>query len=210
MTRALILEDFGDDPGLGPSALNGPHGPGAAQAKTDEDRLAIYEAGYQSGWDDCASAEAESQRRIGADLAANLQDLSLTYAEARRDVLASLGPLFEQMAAQLLPVLAAEAVAPAVIADLLDAASHASDTDIILLAAPAAVPALERLVEAQDGLAITVKPETVFADGQVSIRFGDERRDIDLTDAAERMAAAIRSFAEQAGADPVNLDQGAA
>lgn len=205
MTRALILEDFGDDPALTPASF-----PASAQAKSDEDRLAIYEGGYQSGWDDCAAAEAESQRRIGAELTANLQDLSRTYAEARRDVLAALGPLFEQMAAQLLPTLAAEAVAPAVIADLLEAATHATDADIVLMAAPAAVPGLERLIEAQDGLAISVLSEPAFAEGQVSIRFGDERRDIDLTDAADRMAAAIRSFAGQAGADPMTLDQGAA
>jgi flagellar assembly protein FliH len=201
MIRALTLEDFAEpakelfqaEPFLAEIPEN--------MAPSDED-MATFDEGYRSGWDDCAKAEADTNRRIGADLAANLDALSLSYAEARADVLAALGPLFEDIAAQLLPRLAAEAVAPAVIAELRAAAEAASAGRAVVCAAPAALPALTRLIEMQEGLDVDLQAEPAFAEGQVSLRFAAERRDIDLSDAAHRMADAIRSFVAQESATP--------
>jgi hypothetical protein len=67
----------------------------------------------------------------------------------------------------------------------------------VLFASPAAMPALSRLIEMQEGLEIELRAEPAFAEGQVSLRFGAERRDIDLSDAARRMAEAIRAFVAQ-------------
>lgn len=191
MTRILSLEDF-SVPGPRPVPTTQ-----AAPPAEPEAALAAFDEGYRNGWDDCARAEAEAHRKIGADLAAGLQDIALTYAEARQDVLNCLGPLFEDMAAQLLPRLAVEAVAPAVLSELRAIAAGASDGRAVLIAAPAALPPLERLIAGLGGLEIDLRAEPAFAEGQVSIRFGSERRDIDLTDAADRMAEAIRSFVAQ-------------
>lgn len=196
MIRALTLEDFTrlttTPPEAVPAPQENPTGPDAG-----DETMAAFDEGYRSGWEDCAKAEAESQRRIGADLAANLKELSLSFAQARADVLTALGPLFEDMAAQLLPRLAAEAIAPAVIAELRAAAESATQAKAVLFAAPAALPALVQLVEMQDGLEIELRAEPAYAEGQVSLRFGSERRDVDLSDAARRMAEAIRAFAAQ-------------
>lgn len=195
MTRALRLENFtpaGFETAAAPAAQPAPEAPEAA--------LAAFDEGYRNGWDDCARAEAEAHRRIGADLAAALQDVVLTYAEARQDVLTALGPLFEDIAGQLLPRLAAEAVAPVVIAELRAAASEATGGRPVLIAAPAALAALERLIDADPALDIDLHAEPAFAEGQVSIRYVGQRRDIDLADAAARMADAIRSFVAHEGA----------
>lgn len=200
MIRALNLEDFTHltAPLTGPStALSQAPSQAAPSVEAGEDTMAAFDDGYRSGWEDCAKAEAESQRRIGADLAANLQEMSRSYDEARSDVLAALGPLFEDMAAQLLPRLAAEAIAPAVIAELRAVAETASAAKAVLFAAPTAMPALAQLMATQDGLAIELRAEPAYAEGQVSLRFGTERRDIDLSDAARRMAEAIRAFVGQ-------------
>lgn len=202
MTRTLLLEDFDNAPGAPRPPVAGPAG-APDPADTGEAALAAFEEGYRNGWEDCTRAEAEGHRRIAADLAANLHELSQGYETARSEVLDSLGPVFEQMAAQLLPALAAEAVAPAVLAELRAAAEEASAARAVLLAAPAALPALERLVETQEGLSVDLRAEPAFAEGQVSLRFDGERRDIDLGQAARRMAETLRSFlAEQTGRPP--------
>lgn len=201
MIRALTLEDFAE-PAHDPfQAMPFPADIPDATGPSDE-VMATFDEGYRSGWDDCAKAEADTNRRIGADLAANLEALTRSYDEARADVLAALGPLFEDIAAQLLPRLAAEAVAPAVIAELRAAAEEASMARAVLCAAPAALPALTRLIEMQEGLDVDLQAEPAFAEGQVSLRFGADRRDIDLSDAADRMADAIRSFVAQESAAP--------
>ena len=197
MTRALRLEDFAP---VGTDAATAAPVPPVAEAP--DAALAAFDEGYRNGWDDCAKAEAEAHRKIGADLAANLQDVALTYAEARQDVLTALGPLFEEIAAQLLPRLAAEAVAPAVIAELRSIATEASAARPVLIAAPAALPALERLLAGEDAPDIDLRAEPAFAEGQVSIRHDGQRRDIDLTEAAARMAEAIRSFIAEEVAEP--------
>jgi flagellar assembly protein FliH len=196
MTRALRLENFtpaGAELAAEPPLPTAPEAPDAA--------LAAFDEGYRNGWEDCARAEAEAHRKIGADLAAALQDVVLTYAEAQQDVLTALGPLFEDIAGQLLPRLAAEAVAPAVIAELRAAAAEATAGRPVLIAAPAALASLERLIEADGALDVDLRAEPAFAAGQVSIRHAGQRRDIDLGDAAARMADAIRSFVAQGGAD---------
>jgi flagellar assembly protein FliH len=194
MIRALSLEDFLSAEASSPVTPD--VSPSDRQPDTDA-ALAAFDEGYRSGWDDCISADAETNRRIASDLTANLQDISLTYAEARQDVLNCLGPLFEDIAAQLLPSLAAEAVAPVVIAELRAVADGAAQARALLIAAPAALPALERLIAEQGLPDIDLRAEPAYAEGQVSIRFGTERRDIDLSGAAHRMAEAIRSFVTQ-------------
>ncbi|MHA7887293.1 MULTISPECIES: flagellar biosynthesis protein [Roseicyclus] len=205
MTRALTLEEFSTDPAS-------PPGPTAPAAAADpETALAAFDEGYRNGWEDCASAEAEGQRRIGADLARALSEVNRSYEQARADILAALGPLFEEMAARLLPRLAAEAVAPAVQAELTRIADQASGGQVVLMAAPAALPALERLVDTQPDLSLRLVAEPALAEGQVSLRFAGERRDIDLGEAADRMAEALRAFTapDQTGA-PRAATQGAA
>ena len=202
MTHPLTLEDF-SMPTPSAEATGATQVPDPAQPLSEDAQLELYEQGYQSGWDDCAAAEVENNRKIAADLAANLQDLAMTYAEARRDILKALGPLFDDIAGQLLPALAAEAVAPAVIAELRDIAEASSDGRATLIASPVALPALERLIDTETGLQISLEAEPAFADGQVAIRFDAEKREIDLTSATEQMAHAIREFvADASAADP--------
>lgn len=194
--RSLALEDF--------TLVTAAPAPEQAAASTHppeaepaEEAMAAFDEGYRNGWEDCAKAEAEANRRIGTDLATNLQEMALVYDEARADVLAALGPLFEDMAAQLLPRLAAEAVAPTVIAELRAAAETASAPQAVLFAPPGAMAQLARLIEMQEGLDITLRAEPAFAEGQVSLRFGTLRRDIDLAEAARRMSEALRAFIAQ-------------
>lgn len=177
----------------------------AATAASETDALEAFDKGYQSGWEDCARTEVEERRKIGADLAAGLRDLTLTHGTIRLEVLSALGPLLEEIVATLLPTMAAEAVVPAVLAELQQIARQNSETRIDLRAAPASCPALERLLEDHPDLPVSLQPEPAFAEGQVSIRFGVEQRDIDLGAAAARMAEAIRQFC--AGSAPTPLQK---
>ncbi|MCR9068161.1 MAG: hypothetical protein NXH79_04885 [Rhodobacteraceae bacterium] len=194
MTRPLLLEDFATErPGGAATQVQ------AGPTSPEEAQLDAYEAGYKSGWDDCIAAEQEVHRRIGSDLAAALGDISLTHAAARAEVLSALGPLFEEVARTLLPRLAADAVAPTIIAELREAAEAAVAPGLTLLVAPDALPVLQRLVEDSLDFEVRVTAEPAFAPAQVSIRSASERRDIDLAAAADRIAAALRDFMTLAG-----------
>lgn len=208
MAHSLKLEDFGA-PGPAPGG-NGETGGHPLPADLETLRLDAYEAGYRSGWDDCAAAESEAQRRIGADLARNLSDMRFSYHEARADVLASLEPLFGGILERLLPAIVAEGIVPAVAAELSAAAERAAELSCEILAAPAVCPALEKLLEAQGATDLRLVPEPAFAEGQVSLRFASETRDIDLGAAAEQISRAMTEFVAELSSRPEAQGKGAA
>lgn len=213
MTRALALENFATDVSE-PAFSNEPAltWPSETASQPEIDALDAYDNGYKSGWADCATAEAEERRGVSVDLAKNLADATLTYETARRDVLAALGPFFEDIVSALLPRLAAEAVLPCVLAELGELAGDMTQVGIELHAAPSTCPTLERLAENEGIEGLVVHPEPAFAEGQVSLRLGSERRDIDMASAVDRIAGAISAFqAQSAKATPsrTNLSQGA-
>ncbi|OAN69195.1 hypothetical protein A8B78_04945 [Jannaschia sp. EhC01] len=211
MTRSLILKDFASghpDPNVGSIAAE----PLSTPQPADEvDALESYDAGYKCGWADCAAAEADERTTIGADLAKNLSEATLTYETARRDVIAALGPFFADVAATLLPEMAAAALAPTVLAELGALAEGQTEPRIEIRAAPTACASLERLAEDENLSDLTVRPEPAFAEGQVSIRVGTEQRDLDMAGAATRIADAIAAFsAHPPHADAQVTSQGAA
>ena len=205
MTRALQLEDFGKPESYEPvsPATDVPAAPAPLQETTLEGgNLEAFEQGYRSGWDDCTANEVEERRRVGADLGAALAEASLTLDAARDEMLTALQPLFEQIASQLLPAIVSEAVAPAVVNELRRIAEEQCSGVVQLIASPATCAVIENLADATPDLTVTITPEPSLADGQVSLRFEDKRRDIDLSTAAAQMAEAIRRFAAHTIADP--------
>lgn len=197
MTRSLILKDFAS-PQPDPYQQDmGIETQPVSHLQDESDALESYDAGYKCGWADCAAAEVDERTAIGADLANNLSEATLTYETARRDVIAALGPFFADVAATLLPKMAAAALGPTVLAELGAMAEGQTDPQIELRAAPTACAALERLGEAEQLSGLTVRPEPAFAEGQVSIRVGTEQRDLDMASAAARIADAIVAFSDQ-------------
>lgn len=194
MARTLILPDFASNRADG--GLNTPLAPYASgpQARDETDALEAYDAGYKSGWADCAAAEAEERSAVGAALAKNLSDASMTYEAARCDVLAALGPFFDDVASTLLPQMAAAALLPTVLAELGTMAEAQTLAQVEIHAAPSACASLERLGEVHQISGLTVRPESAFSEGQVSIHAGAEQRDLDMASAAARIAAAISDF----------------
>lgn len=194
----LQLEDFGK---AAPASSAAPiAAPLAAEGQLEGGNLDAFEQGYRSGWDDCIANEQEERRRIGAGLEAAIKAIATDSEEIRQDLLLTLSPLLEQIATQLLPAAAAEAVAPRVVEELLRIAEGRATKRVELLAAPDTCPIIESLADGVEGLEIDIIPEPAMAAEQVSLRFTGQRRDIDLSDAVARMADALRTTAaEMAG-----------
>jgi hypothetical protein len=191
MTIPLKLEEFG--------TLEKSGRRGAVSGTTDVEglKLEAYEAGYKSGWEDANSSEASSRSRISADLTQNLHDISFTFLEARAAVLTSLQPLLREIVDCLLPRLVAEGLAEVVDAELLPIAQTMAEPSCVLICAPVARSALERLIERHMETSISIVEEPAYADGQVTLRYGSEEREINLSASIEKIATAIRDFTSQ-------------
>lgn len=159
----------------------------------EQTRLDAYEAGYKAGWDDATQAETESQGRIGAEFARNLQDLGFTFHEARSHVMQALEPVLAGMVERVLPELVSRTIGQTIVEEILPLASRVADTPIEVVVSPASKPALEpMLMEA--AVPFTLVEEPTLAEGQVFLRSGKTARHIDFGDAVDRIGAAIRDL----------------
>ena len=191
---ALLLDSF--DVPFEPQA---PAPDPAVLAEEDEareaERLAAYENGYRSGWDDCLAAERETTARISAELARNLSDLGFTYHEARTQLLAETEAFLEELFRTVLPRTVGTAVARMMTDDLLEMMSASLDVPVELVVAPADTAAVAGLLGDTSAMPVTIVEEPSLAEGQAHLRFGTTERAYDLSDLSARLLDALASRA---------------
>jgi flagellar biosynthesis/type III secretory pathway protein FliH len=168
----------------------------------EEVKLASYDTGYQAGWDDAASAQADDQTRIRDDLARSLQTLSFTYHEARQHILHALEPLMTSIVERVLPLTARATLAPMILDTLRPMALNASDPPITVVLNPAVRPAVEALLDANSGLPVVLQDEDTLSEGTAYIRFQTGETQIDLDEAVSRIARAVHDFFALNGKEP--------
>jgi flagellar assembly protein FliH len=163
----------------------------------EDERLAAFETGYQAGWDDAVKAQAEDARRITADLAQNLQDLSFTFEDAREAVMQALRPLLLQMTAAVLPRLAAESLGPRLADMLHDMARKQGGLRAEIAACAADMPRIAPLLEGAPAIVADLIEDATLAPGQVYLRLGETEQEIDLAEVLAGIDAAIRAFFDE-------------
>ena len=201
MSRTLTLQDFTQNvPVMQDFSAVAPGASQQANSHEAEDALASFDRGYQSGWDDCAAAEAEERRGISTEIARQLSEATLTYSAARRDVLAALGPFLDDVARTLLPSMAVSAVLPTIIQELGPLAESQTAKELEILTAPSLIATVQTYIDDEGFSGVEVRSEPTYAEGQASIREGSERKDIDLSAAAAKISEAIVGFRTQSDA----------
>ncbi|MBF9050971.1 hypothetical protein GTA62_09940 [Roseobacter sp. HKCCD9010] len=194
MERALRLEEFGTPSSKGLSEVKVE----LPDADLEALKLDAFKEGYRNGWDDCITAEKQNRSRIGEDLSQTLKNLTLTYDDARAQVLTAFQPLFNGIVEQMLPAIVAEALVPTVRAELDEILGDLPDGSCELIAAPSICPTLETFVANSVSVDLTVLPDASYSEGHVTLRFGTELREINLDAASARIAEAIRDFSDTA------------
>jgi flagellar biosynthesis/type III secretory pathway protein FliH len=160
----------------------------------DEAKVVSFEQGYSAGWEDAAAAQEGDQTLIRADLARNLQSLAFTFQDARTHVLQAIRPLILEMTTRLLPEVAREALAPAVLEAVMPLADDLTDAPLTLVLNPAVRDRVEALVAQATGLPMQIEEEPSLGEGQVYIRLGPTETKVDLTQVTDDIAAAVRGF----------------
>jgi flagellar assembly protein FliH len=160
----------------------------------EEAKLAAYDQGYRAGWDDAVQAQMGDQAQISAELARNLKSLSLTFADARAHVLASMEPLLADIVARLLPEMARDTLGPIIMQTLRPMGEQAAQSPIEIIINPSARPALEALLAQGNSTPVTLTPEPSLGDGQAFCRLGESETRIDLDGAIAEIASALQGF----------------
>jgi len=189
MSISHLLEDFGVYARTKPVSLT--------DVSLEEHRLEAFEKGYQAGWDDSAKASSDDTRRVSADLAQNLQDLSFTYQEAHTAALMALKPLLEQIMASVLPELLQQSLGAQVVEQIEQMARDQGPQPVELVAAPTDVATLESVLGEEQSIPVRVVEEASMGEGQVFLRFGEQECEINLSGVVESIQQNIIGFYEE-------------
>jgi flagellar assembly protein FliH len=193
---ALLLESF--DNGAHCAVRDETAQSPATAADLEAERLAAYESGYRSGWDDCLAADEDMRRRVGAELARNLADLGFTYHEARAQLLSETETLLETFFRTVCPRSAGPAVVRRLIDDVLDLAAETLDLPVEIVASPADAATVRALLP-ETTFPLSLVEESALAEGQAHLRFGRSERVYDMTHIADRLCEAIAARPGRSG-----------
>ncbi len=186
MARLLQLETFDLQDG-GRSAY-------LAEGQLADLKLQSYEQGYQAGWDDALGAQAEDIARLRTELGHNLTEMALSYRDARRHVLASLEPLLAEMVAKVLPMIAHQSLGHVILDEIRPFADALSGAPLLVRTAPVNRDLVERLLQAEAGLPVTVEAEPTLGDGQAYLKIAGTEVSVDLDGLIGAIAEAVTSF----------------
>jgi len=190
VTIAHLLEDFS-------SLTSTPQSQFISDEVLEEYRLEAFENGYKSGWDDASRAHEDGQSSIATELGQNLRDLSFTYHEARDHLIRALAPLFQTVITTLVPPLADNGLAAHVALQLGQLAGENSDAPIEISVAPENQDKITRLLDPTLPMTVNVVPDSTLGEGQATLTFGNEEREIDISDIVENIIATLGSFTNQ-------------
>jgi flagellar assembly protein FliH len=188
MARPLQLEAFDM---TGPTEHGGP----VAPAEIEDIRLGAYEQGYAAGWDDAIAAQDSEIGHLRTDLGRNLLDMSLSYRDARRHVLAALEPLLHEMVTKVLPAIAHRTLGQIVLEELRPIAEGLSGAPVTVITAPVHRETVEAILAgAGTDLAVTVREEPALGEGQAYLKLGASEVRIDLDGVIEAIGKAVSAF----------------
>ena len=197
MTMASVLFDSFDEVASAPAAAPPSPASDLPDPAREAERLAAYESGYRSGWDDCLAAEAENTRRVGAELARNLSDLGFTYHEARAQLLADTEALLRAFFQTVWPGLAGMALSRRLADDVAELAGTALDMPVEIVVSPADAATVRGLLTGTATFPLTLVEEEALAEGQAHLRFGRSERVYDMRELADRLCEAIAARAAE-------------
>lgn len=198
MTLHALFEDFAQP--APPAEAPRPEPEEDAAQLSEEARLAAFEQGYAAGYEDATAAEEEARRRVGAALAARLEDLAFTYHEARVAVLREVRELVAAVGDGVLPGMGragfGAALAEAVSAELEARAA----CPVAVSVAPEAVEVVAPLMPEVPGFPVTLRGDPDLGEGQAVIGFPDGERELDLAPVVGLAQAALADWVAGAGA----------
>ncbi|KFI27890.1 hypothetical protein CDV50_14910 [Haematobacter massiliensis] len=180
---ALTLENFATFPQL-------------AEEDALKAQACAYDEGFAAGWEEAVAAEVSERARLRTDLDARLQDLSLTWQEARDHALSALSPVLEALVAKVLPTVAQTMVAELILEHFAPIARQATQKPVALAVCPEDVAALQARLQDHDDLPFQIVADDTLLPGQCVLRSAAETL-FDLDGLTQRLTEEIRNHYPQ-------------
>lgn len=176
---------------------------GSVDANADAN-LESFENGYQAGWQDAVVALEAEQRKISADFAQNLQDMTFTYQEARGKLLTSLKPVLEAIMVKLIAGTLEASLRSHLVEQIHDLLDESTEHAIEFVVSPKNVEFVEALLNQQLNVPFLLKSEASLGEGQIFLKADQTERLIDMDELSKNISNSLASFFQQSVEVPNN------
>ncbi|MEM9434375.1 MAG: hypothetical protein AAGA12_10665 [Pseudomonadota bacterium] len=182
---SMIFEDFGASP------------PAKAETVAPEPDIqstrAIFDEGYEQGWNDAVASSEAEHRKAQTDIAVALQETSFSYVEARMHVLKSMRPLLNAVVSVILPDLAKASLSQR-IADELFKLTETLEQPLKISCSPEDLGEIEKIVNSNASFPVRVAAEPTLAENQVVMKFENGDAEMDLQKTFDSITELLNDF----------------
>ncbi|WP_438990598.1 hypothetical protein [Lentibacter sp.] len=178
-------------------------GQSADDQRTDHE-LAVFERGYKAGWDDCTAAAEQSGAALSEAFAQNLNDLSFTYHEAYSALVRSIEPLVRQLVETTLPDLASDSLGQKLGAEVTALARSHAGTQLLVSCHPSRRNMVQSALPDGLSLSVSVVPDDRLTTDQITLKFSEVEREIDVAHFATQARSLIHNYFESIKGEPLN------
>ena len=168
---ALALEDFGD---LKPKSA-----PEPGDASPAAEPAPSYDDGYKAGWEDATQSAVSERDRVHAEFARAIEDVRVSFEEAKSQVRRSLHPLLDALVSAVLPALSRDTAGPRLIEIFEREIDGVFTAPLELEASAEDAEFLQEQLAARPDPTIMVRIEPSLISGQMRFGLGAEEHEID-------------------------------
>lgn len=152
-----------------------------------------YEEGFEAGLAAGRQEIHDMQATLSHELVTAVSALTTTASEAERRVVSALAPLFEALAASVLPAIAREAIGLQLVEAVLDRVGAAANDAIRLHVSVQDSAAVEQALAAA-GLDVSAIPDEALAPGQAVLGTGTSEDFIDFAEVQTAIQSALAAL----------------
>lgn len=167
---------------------------GLSEEEIEDSKLASFEAGYSSGWDDATQAHADSKSAITEALKEGLARAELSKDAAFDQFIAAAETLIEGMVRQVLPAISQDVLGYHIRDILTEVARNAVDQEIEISVSAEDHDSLVRL--SADWLPDTARIvcDPALSPGQADLKLGGSETHVDLAEVIAEVGRAVDAF----------------
>lgn len=165
-----------------------------SEEEIEDSKLASFEAGYSSGWEDALRAHEDSKTAVSAALKDCFDRANLSRDAAFGQFISAAETLIDGIAKQILPAISQEVLGQHVRDIISDFARSAVDKPIVITVSAEDYDSLVKLSADWLPEPAQLKSDASLRGGQADLRLGETETHVDLAEVIAEVSRAVDAF----------------
>ena len=171
-----------------------PAAPSLSEEEVEDVKLASFEVGYSSGWEDALRAHEDSKTAVSTALKDCLDRASLSRDSAFDQFVASAEMLIDGIVKQILPAISQEVLGQHIRDILVETAQSAIGKRVVISVSPQDFDSMEKISGDWLPEAAELRADSSLKTGQADLSLGDSETHVDLAEVISEVSRAVDAF----------------